>query len=276
MKSIFAAPLHIIYDEKNCKACGLCSNVCLTGKIRSGDDKRPIISNDALCMSCGQCIAICPTQALSTHTPGFQAPKKTKAYRKGFESEILASYLRSRRSIRIWKEKPVPKEVLQELIDIAAYAPSACNIHPVKWFVVADREKIQEFVKASIEFLRNLPEDHPMKEPASQLVIQADLGRDPICNNAPSLLIAATDTEGPFVHTDCVISLSYIDAYAPSIGIGTCWVGFVLMILNSNPELGKNIGIPVGWMPQAAMIAGYPGVKYTHIPPREVPEIVWG
>jgi nitroreductase/NAD-dependent dihydropyrimidine dehydrogenase PreA subunit len=276
MKSIFSAPLNIIYDDENCQTCGLCSKVCTTGKIRTGDDKRPIIDNGAPCLSCGQCIAVCPSQALSTDTTGFAAPKQTKAYRKGIDPVILATYLKSRRSVRIWKDKPVPQEILRDLIDIASFAPSACNIHPVKWVVVADPGKIQEFVKSSVAFLRTLPEDHPVKDDVSQLVVQADLGFDPICRNAPALLIATTDSESPFFKEDSIISLAYIDAYAPSIDIGTCWVGFVLIILTLNPELGKILGIPDGWIPQAAMIAGYPGVKYSRIPPREIPEIIFG
>jgi nitroreductase/NAD-dependent dihydropyrimidine dehydrogenase PreA subunit len=275
MTDNFQSPIRILFDEENCQSCGLCSMVCPSGKIHTGDEKRPVIDNEAPCISCGQCIAVCPSEALSTDTSGFAAPKEAGAYRKGIDPVILASYLKSRRSVRIWKDNPVPRDILEKLIEIAAYAPSACNIHPVKWVVVENSTTIQEFVRASVAFLRTIPDNHPDKDVISSLVAQADLGFDPICRKAPALLIALTDYEWPFFKDDSVISLTYIDAYAPSIGIGTCWVGFVLLILALNPNLRKILGIPDGWIPQAAMIAGYPGVKYSQIPPRKTPEVIW-
>ena len=107
------------------------------------------------------------------------------------------------------------------------------------------------------------------------LIAEADTGRDPICRNAPALLIAASDPGQDFGLIDSIIALSYIDAFAPALDIGTCWVGYVMIMLQLKPELGKILGIPDNWKPQYAMLAGYQGFVFTRIPPREQPEIIW-
>lgn len=275
MRSVFSAPLHILRDADVCTACGLCSRVCTTGKITASAAGSPVIREDALCISCGQCIAVCPVRCLSTDTAGFSLPQDADAYRSGIDADLLSRYLMSRRSVRVWKDRPVPREVLMQLVAVAAYAPSACNVHPVKWVVVADPAKVREFARASVAFLKTLPASHPLAGVAGMLLAGAAEGGDPVCRNAPAVLIAATDADQEFGLIDSVIALSAIDTYASSLGLGTCWVGYVMILLQLSPELGKIFGIPEGWVPQYAMLAGYPGVSFTQVPPREVPEVVW-
>lgn len=275
MRSIFSAPLHILYEEKTCIRCGLCAALCTTGRITASADKTPKIRDDTPCISCGQCIAVCPKAALSTDTPAFTAPAENAAYREGIDGDLLSGYLKSRRSVRVWQKKAVAHRDLARLIDVAAYAPSACNIHPVKWVVVSDPATVQEFAHASIAALKALPGDHPLAQLSRTLIAGADAGTDPVCRNAPALLIAASDADQEYGLIDSIIALSYIDAFAPSIGLGTCWVGYVMIMLRLKPELGRILGIPENWTPQYAMLAGYPGISFSQIPPREVPEVIW-
>lgn len=185
-------------------------------------------------------------------------------------------YLQSRRSVRIWKDAAVTREDLQKLIDVAAYAPSACNIHPVKWVITADPGKVREFSHAAIAFLKTLPQDYPAAGVAGMLIAEAEAGGDSICGDAPAVLIAATDSPQDFDLIDSIIALSSVDVYAPSLSIGTCWVGYAMLLLQAHPELGKILGVPESWAPQYAMLAGYPGISFYRVPPREIPEIIWG
>ena len=45
-----------------------------------------------------------------------------------------------------------------------------------------------------------------------------------------------------------------------------------MIILLLNPELGKIPGIPENWIPQYAMLAGYPAVVFSRIPPQKRPD----
>lgn len=102
MRSIFSAPLHILYEEKTCIRCGLCAALCTTGRITASADKTLKIRDDTPCISCGQCIAVCPKAALSTDTPAFTAPAENAAYREGIGGDLLSGYLKSRISARVW------------------------------------------------------------------------------------------------------------------------------------------------------------------------------
>lgn len=46
--------------------------------------------------------------------------------------------LKTRRSIRTYLNKPVPKEIIEDIIDCARMAPTANNIQPWEFVVVAD------------------------------------------------------------------------------------------------------------------------------------------
>ena len=275
MKSIFSAPLHILFNDTASIRCEMCATMCTTGKIVASETKSPKICDDAPCLSCGQCIAVWPQASLATDTPAFVTPADNSAYKTGINPDLLSTYLKSRRSVRIWREKEVAQKDLEQLIEIAAYAPSACNIHPVKWVVISDPATIRKFTDASITALKALPPDHPLAQLSQMLIANADNGSDPICRSAPALLIAASDADQEYGLIDSIIALSYIDAFAPSIGLGTCWVGYVMIMLRIKPELGEILGIPKNWVPQYAMLAGYPGVSFSQIPPREIPEVIW-
>ncbi len=48
--------------------------------------------------------------------------------------------IKTRRSIRSYEEKPVPKEILEDLIDCARLAPSGVNVQPCDFIVITDAE----------------------------------------------------------------------------------------------------------------------------------------
>ncbi len=46
----------------------------------------------------------------------------------------------SRRSIRRFAQQPVPREILEKMVNAARLAPSAANLQPVEYIVVDDKE----------------------------------------------------------------------------------------------------------------------------------------
>lgn len=51
--------------------------------------------------------------------------------------------LKTRRSIRAYTTQPIPREILEDIIDCARLAPTAINIQPWEFVVVTSREAIQ-------------------------------------------------------------------------------------------------------------------------------------
>jgi len=52
--------------------------------------------------------------------------------------------IRIRRSIRQYLDKPVPQDVLRQVLASAMYAPSACNQQPWQFVVIEDRQLLRE------------------------------------------------------------------------------------------------------------------------------------
>ena len=55
----------------------------------------------------------------------------------------FSELVRTRRSIRRYQEKPVPKELLQELLETACWAPSGDNRQPWYFLALTEPEEIQ-------------------------------------------------------------------------------------------------------------------------------------
>jgi len=55
----------------------------------------------------------------------------------------VSNALQERISIRAFRDKPVPQEVLEEIFDLARLAPSNCNVQPWQAYVVSGAKKDQ-------------------------------------------------------------------------------------------------------------------------------------
>ncbi|RLA96090.1 MAG: hypothetical protein DRG32_05745, partial [Deltaproteobacteria bacterium] len=56
----------------------------------------------------------------------------------------LLEIIRSRRSIRSYESKEVPREVLERLVEAARWAPSGSNLQPWQFVIVTDEERRRE------------------------------------------------------------------------------------------------------------------------------------
>lgn len=58
-------------------------------------------------------------------------------------AEAFKSVLRSRRSVRGYLPQPVPQEIMEQVVEMAASAPSNCNTQPWKVYVVSGEVRAQ-------------------------------------------------------------------------------------------------------------------------------------
>lgn len=92
--------------------------------------------------------------------------------------------------------------------------------------------------------------------------------------NSPNTMVHGSK-DWPFGSTDGALALSHLDLYASSLGLGTCWGGYLYTAANNHPPLFKAMGLPENHRAYGAMMVGYPKFKYPRIPRRKPPRIEW-
>jgi nitroreductase len=194
--------------------------------------------------------------------------------------EQAVQFLRSRRSIRRYQDKPVEKEKCRRLIEVARYAPTGANSQSVEWLVLSDKSKIKVIGSLAIDWLRQFVEDPfiaetPIGRGLRMLVSRWDEGYDSVFRNAPVLLIASAPREDLNGMVDVTLALSYLDLLAPTMGLGTCWAGVLQGALLASPSLKSVVGIPENHPHHYPMMLGYPDVKYHRLPERKPPRIAF-
>jgi nitroreductase/NAD-dependent dihydropyrimidine dehydrogenase PreA subunit len=267
-------------DSDKCNFCGLCGIECTAGIIvTKGPEELPRMSRRTaeLCINCGHCIAVCPTAAitLDTMNPEDCTPIRQELLPTPEEAE---HFLKSRRSGRVFKEEPVPRETLAKLIDIARYAPSGHNLQPVQWLVVANPEEVRRLSAVVVNWMRSaIEEGSPLAQtlPLNVVVAAWGSGFDPIMRSAPHAIVAHASGDTASAQTDGIIALTYLELAAHSLGIGACWAGFLHFAATSYPPMLKALQLPEGHQCLGAMMIGYPKHRFARIPLRNEPAILW-
>ena len=265
-------------DLEKCNQDGLCAMACPTKVIKfdSADDV-PVPRDEfkEYCLECGHCAAVCPTGALSLDwLKSEQCPPMRKEL-AATEPQV-EQWLRSRRSIRNYKSKPVERDKLARLLEIACCAPSAKNNQPWNWTVVEDPAETRRMAGMVIEWMRALIEQHPEQAELRgfpRVVASWDAGEERICRGAPHIIVVHGEKDSGFGAEDCATALSYLELFAPAIGLGTCWGGYFTSAVNFYPPLFGALGLPAHHKAFGAVMVGYPKFKYQRLPVRKSPRV---
>jgi nitroreductase/ferredoxin len=270
----------LIVDENKCKQDGLCARDCPTAIIRlKGKESFPelVPGSEASCLVCGHCVAVCPHGALSHKmVPLSNCPSIQKEL--VIDEAQVAQFLRSRRSIRHFEDRPIEKEKIQKLIEVARYAPTASNSQQVEWLVFNDKDAIRGFAKIAVDWARDLLEKDPAAAQLpylSGIVAAWNAGYDSLLRGAPAMVMALAPKEDRNGMVNLTLALSYLELAAPSLGLGACWAGLLQGALLTWPPLQKAIGLPKNQFHHYPMMLGYPKAKYFRMPERKSPTITW-
>jgi nitroreductase len=253
---------------------------CPTAIIHLGANGFPavIAGGEAACLRCGHCVAVCPHGALSHAQIAIQDSPAIKDELRIDEMQAV-QFLRSRRSIRYFLDKPVEKEKIQRLVEVARYAPTGGNSQMVEWLVLSDKSQIREIAGLVTDWLRQVVKDPQVvaASPYLPLAIAAwDAGSDSILRGAPVLVIGMAPPEAVMTGmVDLTLALSYLDLFAPAMGLGACWAGLLQGALVHSPSVKKAAGIPENYPHHYPLMLGYPDVKFYRLPERKTPKITF-
>ncbi len=265
-----------VIDRSKCLKDGICTRVCPVTVLRPSADGYPEATNGS-CVACGHCVSVCPKGAISL---GSVKPEALEILQSDWrlDPERVSQLLKGRRSIRAFRDEPLPRDAIAKMIELAQYAPSGMNAQPIAWTVIYDRAGVRAVGEATANWMRRaVTEKHPLAAAydLSRIVNAWENGVDPICRNAPHLVVAHAHGALPTGAMAGAISTTYLELAALPVGAGTCWAGFVFAAASYSPEVAATLGVPEGRRCSGVVMAGRPAVKYLRIPERRAPQIAW-
>lgn len=157
--------------------------------------------------------------------------------------------LLTRRSIRSYKDTPVPNELLEEVIRVGLTAPSAMNKQPWHISVVRTQENIDRMADCIRDYLRANGDAERADDPSFHTFY-----------HAPAVLyISAEDQNEKFGVSDCANLATYLCLAAHALGLGSCYIASSNMIFLSDKaeEMRAMLKIPDGFTPCFSIALGY-------------------
>lgn len=248
----------VIVDTERCIGCGLCVRDCVAGAVSLTNGKAGV--NLTGCIACGHCEAICP-QAAVTLT-GFQEESEAFEEQVRLDPQQLLMAIKTRRTLRVFKERQVAEEILDKIIEAGRLAPTGGNAQNTGYIVLGTKQKeceaqaVSMFRKIAtpagkvLPFLKSMNIDDNFFFKKAPLVIV-------ITGNAVNASLAAEN-------------MAFM---AEACGLGVLFSGFYTMCANRSRKLRTIMQMQRGEKAVTTLVIGYPGVRYQRTAKREAAKV---
>lgn len=296
--------IEMVIDHETCTKCGLCYEICPVQAFswQKGEFPERNAARQEICMACGQCMAICPGKAVIIGQMDYERDF-TPLDRETPDYPAFMSLAASRRSIRNFKDKSVPRDLLEKVVEAIALAPMGFPPHKTRLTVVQERSSIEQMLPLMIDFYeqmlgwyRNPVKRYFMKRDAGTEafatieghlipILQAKLpdmkkgvgkgGRDEITRGAPALILLHAPRRAENHTQDANIALAYGLLAAHSLGLGATAISLIPPVVNHSSELKRILKLDDAEEVVASIIVGYPRYRFQRGIKRELAGVNW-
>jgi len=156
----------------------------------------------------------------------------------------VAKAIVNRRSVRSYERRPIPKELLCELLEMSRLAPSGKNRQPWRLIVVLEEGRKRALV--------------------------------PICRDqefiadCSAFIAGLDDPKQKWARVDLAIALDHLCLAATERGLGTCWIGAF-----DRESMAEFLEVPSNMVVTVCMTVGYPAESPDPQRRKELEELVY-
>jgi nitroreductase len=203
--------------------------------------------------------------------------------------EGLLKIIKTRRSIRRYKEKDVPDELLEKIIEAGRWSPSGDNGQPWRFIIVRDSETKKALGKIAAEgsgrrftaeyFTGRMQErfeglkDPDKKDKAYKKLTSGEVSS--FLANAPVIIIVCAKLDVWDVSYDSAMATQNMVLMAHALGLGSCVVVAPVSDMRDDIKVMKLLKIPHGYKIIAPLAVGYPDESPNPRPRLSLKEIIF-
>jgi nitroreductase len=144
--------------------------------------------------------------------------------------------------------------------------------------IIENKAEVRRLSGLVVDWMRMTIKEAPTLANAfhfDRVVALWDGGKDPICRNAPHLIIAHAAENSRLAQVDCILALAYAELIAPLLDLGATWAGYMMTATIFYPPLMEALKLPEGHKCFGVMMVGYPKLKFVRMPLRNPPAVAW-
>ncbi|MHA1767858.1 MAG: nitroreductase family protein [Promethearchaeota archaeon] len=287
-------------NSDTCKTCGLCAATCPNQIIVKNEFEEMVFRPERihLCFKCGHCMAICPTKSVIIDGLSYEKDFFEFSECQYYENQFY-KLISDRRSIRCFKDKSIPQDILKKIVDAISTAPISFPPSRTEITVVNNRDIIKKALPHFIHFydkLRNM-----LKKPIIRFFMKREMNgevfntlknhvlkildvklpymkkneEDAIIRNAPTIIIFHAKKNSESHTTDIHIAITYGLLAAHSLGLGATMIDLIPPAIERTNELRDIFRIPKDNEVIASMIVGYPKYTFQRGIQRNLANLTW-
>ncbi len=294
---------HIDIQKTLCNGCGICVRVCPARAFSIVAEKAEL--SGSCSFACDHCAAACPAVAI---TVTFKEPRepfsftsfvdKTPTKQSPVEMPGMLNLMRARRSCRAYKERPLKREILEDLVKIGLTAPSGTNSQKWTFTIINSRVKVLSFgemIAAYYQKLNRLSESLWLRKGLKLcgrpeldtyyreyyesikegMISWYEKKEDRLFHGAPAAILVGSQPGASCPQEDALLATQNMLLGAQALGLGSCLIGFAVEALRRDRKIKESLKIPAHEKIYAVIALGYPAITFPRPAGRRKAEIRW-